>query len=102
MLYYVSAKLIALLTIWVNQTSTLKSICISSLHKKVVDPYLSTLNHNNTVNSVIFSPDGQYIVTSSFDETAKVWDINGNLSPDFPEKEQNCNFHLGRIPFQIF
>jgi WD40 repeat protein len=32
--------------------------------------------HKNTVTSVAWSPDGTRIVTASWDNTAKVWDIN--------------------------
>jgi WD40 repeat protein len=31
------------------------------------------------VRKSFFSPDGKQIVTASFDNTAKVWDIKGNL-----------------------
>ncbi|WP_211173468.1 WD40 repeat domain-containing protein [Brasilonema bromeliae] len=33
--------------------------------------------HQNSVNSAAFSPDGQRIVTASFDKTAKVWRVGG-------------------------
>ncbi|NEP36157.1 MAG: hypothetical protein F6K38_33525, partial [Moorea sp. SIO3B2] len=31
------------------------------------------------VNSAVFSPDGQTILTASRDKTAKLWDNDGNL-----------------------
>jgi WD40 repeat protein len=34
--------------------------------------------HQETVNSVSFSPDGQWIATASRDETAILWDAQGN------------------------
>jgi WD40 repeat protein len=32
------------------------------------------LNHNNSLNNVVFSPDGKYVATASYDNTACVWD----------------------------
>ena len=34
--------------------------------------------HNSTVNSVNFSPDGKYVVTGSWDDTAMIWGWDGN------------------------
>lgn len=33
--------------------------------------------HKENVNSVAFSPDGQYVLTGSADRTAKLWDLYG-------------------------
>lgn len=38
------------------------------------DPPTAVLPHGDTVNSVAFSPDGDRVVTSSWDRTARVWD----------------------------
>ncbi len=35
--------------------------------------------HNDGINSVVFSPDGKYVLTGSSDQTTKLWDIKGNL-----------------------
>lgn len=35
---------------------------------------LPSRRHSNSVNSVAFSPDGQHILTASFDGTARIWD----------------------------
>jgi WD40 repeat protein len=32
------------------------------------------MGHSNWVTSVVYSPDGKYIVSGSFDLTVKVWD----------------------------
>ncbi len=37
-------------------------------------PILLT-GHRDTVQSVAFSPDGERIVTASWDKTARVWDV---------------------------
>ena len=34
------------------------------------------IGHEDTVNSVAFSPDGQMIVSGSWDETIRLWDVN--------------------------
>ena len=36
------------------------------------------VGHTNSVTSVAFSPDGRYVLTSSADKTAKLWDLNGH------------------------
>ncbi|MBQ0007508.1 MAG: WD40 repeat domain-containing protein, partial [bacterium] len=41
---------------------------------------ISTLQgHNKAITSSSFSPDGKYVVTSSYDTTACVWSITGKL-----------------------
>ena len=35
---------------------------------------MTLTGHEDSVRSVAYSPDGQRIVTASFDRTAKVWD----------------------------
>ncbi|MGF1979744.1 MAG: WD40 repeat domain-containing protein, partial [Nostoc sp. CmiSLP01] len=40
---------------------------------------LATLQHQGSVNSASFSPNGEQIVTASDDKTARVWDSKGKL-----------------------
>ena len=38
---------------------------------------LSSLSHGNLVSALAFSSDGRYLVTGSYDKTARVWDPFG-------------------------
>ncbi|MDD1463690.1 hypothetical protein MEO39_27335, partial [Dolichospermum sp. ST_sed2] len=39
--------------------------------------------HQGTVNSVSFSPDGKTIATASSDNTARLWNLQGQLIQEF-------------------
>lgn len=39
--------------------------------------------HQDAVNSVAFSPDGNFVLTGSYDKTAILWDTSGNLIRKF-------------------
>ncbi|QNH58426.1 AAA-like domain-containing protein [Limnospira indica] len=43
------------------------------------DEFNRIVAHQNLIWRVTFSPDGQYIATSSNDRTIRLWDISGNL-----------------------
>ena len=43
--------------------------------------------HTCSVNSATFSPDGSKVLTGSLDNTAKLWDLNGNLLTTFQGHE---------------
>ncbi|WP_392531355.1 WD40 repeat domain-containing protein [Nostoc sp. C117] len=47
--------------------------------------------HQNKVNSVSFSPDGKTIATASDDNTARLWNLQGQLLQEF-KGSQNFNF----------
>lgn len=38
--------------------------------------------HHDIISSATFSPNGQYILTCSYDSTAKLWDLGGELIVD--------------------
>jgi hypothetical protein len=47
-----------------------------ALRQALASPWRATLRgHTDRVNSVAYSPDGQWIVTASLDGTARVWDV---------------------------
>jgi WD40 repeat protein len=43
--------------------------------------------HIDEVNSAVFSPDGQFIVTASWDKTARLWGLDGTLKETFEHKD---------------
>ena len=45
--------------------------------------YKTFTGHTSFVLAVAFSPDGEHILTSSEDNTAKLWDLQGNVVQDF-------------------
>lgn len=53
---------------------------ISSKSKK---PLLRLVGHQQPISHVVFSPDGQYIASSSFDRSVKVWQNDGKLWATF-------------------
>lgn len=36
------------------------------------------IGHTNYINSAVFSPDGQSVLTGAWDNTVRLWDVNGN------------------------
>ncbi|MCU0544100.1 MAG: AAA-like domain-containing protein [Oscillatoriaceae cyanobacterium Prado104] len=49
------------------------------------------VGHNNSVNSVSFSPKGDAIATASDDKTAKLWDLQGNCLVTFTGHDYSVN-----------
>ncbi|MFB2921683.1 AAA-like domain-containing protein, partial [Aerosakkonema funiforme] len=47
--------------------------------------------HQSSVNSVCFSPNGEYLATASDDKTAKLWDLAGNLIAEFRGHQFSVN-----------
>ncbi|VXD23175.1 nSTAND1 domain-containing NTPase [Planktothrix paucivesiculata] len=41
------------------------------------------MRHRNVINSINFSPDGKKIITSSYDQTIKIWGLDGTLIREF-------------------
>ncbi|HEV8083540.1 MAG TPA: TIR domain-containing protein [Chitinophagaceae bacterium] len=44
--------------------------------------------HNQTINSIAFSTDGKYILSSSKDSTARLWDLEGKLISECKDPSQ--------------
>lgn len=58
-----------------GKTKTLNLSGFSFYHQRIEH----MLKHNDIVNSVKFSPNGQNVVTASEDTTAKIWNLKGDL-----------------------
>ncbi|WP_129626825.1 eIF2A-related protein [Candidatus Oscillochloris fontis] len=50
------------------------------------------LGHTNWVNSAVFSPDGSRILTTSWDNTARLWDHSGQLLVTFSGHTEGVNY----------
>ncbi len=56
----------------------------TSFYNAIFTPYRRALNgHIDDVNSAIYNPDGNMILTASWDGTAKLWDLQGNELTSF-------------------
>lgn len=51
-------------------------------------PFERILPHHQPVTSVVYSPDGSRILTTSGDDIAKLWDKNGNLIREMTHKDE--------------
>ena len=43
---------------------------------------ITTLRHNSGINSVSFSPNGNYVLSGANDKTIKLWDIRNKQNPN--------------------
>ena len=56
--------------------------------EKALPPFTASFAHQDMVNDAVFSPDGGRILTSSRDNTAKLWDVtSGKLIASFAHQE---------------
>ncbi|GAB1538581.1 hypothetical protein NUACC21_12430 [Scytonema sp. NUACC21] len=46
-----------------------------SIHTENIFPIHTLTGHNDWVNAVALSSDGQYVVSGSFDNTIKIWEL---------------------------
>ena len=56
------------------------------------EPVHTFTGHTYWVRSVSFSPDGKFLATGSGDNTAKLWDLSGNLIADFIGYQDGVQF----------
>jgi WD40 repeat protein len=68
-----------------QHTSTAARIVNPFIQRSFALPLNEPLQHRNSVYSAIFNPDGNKILTSSFDKTACVWPIAPPFSIPVPE-----------------
>ena len=56
-------------------------LSVQALHAQATftSPVTSFAAHDLDINTVVFSPDGEYVLTASGDRTAKVWTKDGSL-----------------------
>ena len=50
--------------------------------------------HDDQINSIALSPDGQSILTTSDDSTAKLWRLDGGLISEFSDHTQRVNYAI--------
>ncbi|GAC1593425.1 MAG: hypothetical protein NVS3B19_15600 [Ginsengibacter sp.] len=72
-----------------------KKYCSAKVFNTTNGKLLLTLKgHSDHINTALFSPNGQKIVTSSDDETVKIWDSkSGDLI---------TNFHIDGVSYAVF
>ncbi|MEM7334741.1 MAG: hypothetical protein AAF490_21875, partial [Chloroflexota bacterium] len=74
-------RLLAIEAALINQDSRRDStLYYQSLQNSINTPFLSNTlgNHTDWIISVVLSPDGNTILTVNDDNTARLWDLNGN------------------------
>ena len=65
--------------------------------------YIATLEgHTNWVTSVNFSPDGKYLVTASWDSTARIWRVYGDMNAMLGEATQRVGRNLDSLECQWY
>jgi WD40 repeat protein len=52
---------------------------------------LASFQHNDVVNSAIFSPNGQRVLTASQDKTARPWEVEGGKLLATEDCERICD-----------
>jgi WD40 repeat protein len=82
-----------------NRENTVKFWEISSTH--TCDPLtsLELKGHTDTINSFVFHPLGEYILTGSRDNTAKLWQFSTSTHPSCVTTIQ---FHTGEVKCVAF
>ncbi len=76
-----------------DSTNVLASQTLSDIfNKSDANPfYVASLNHHDNVSSAVFSPDGKKLLTASWDNTAKLWDLTGKCMLTFQGHSSRIN-----------
>ncbi len=79
----------------VNSSGTVTQMLSDIFHEQAKRPmYAARFDHTKAVNTAVFSPDGQGVLTASEDGWAKLWNLSGELRQSF--------FHVVEVREAVF
>ncbi|NIM13997.1 MAG: hypothetical protein GTO45_18280, partial [Candidatus Aminicenantes bacterium] len=69
---------------YLNENNIARQILVDAAAETLERPFYNlNISHEGAVNSAVFSPSGHRILTASSDNTAKLWDLQGNCLATF-------------------